>query len=304
MRRAAFLALFALAACAGTLARAQAIPALYPEGPLYQGDSLYYAEMGGDRVQVVEHGAPRVFFTQRGCGPTALAPYGEGFLVLCHLGRRVVEISRDGRAVRSWEQDHEGHTLRDPNDAFADGHGGVYFSDPGTFSRQTTPHGRVMYLSPGGVLSAVAGPLWYPNGVFVDRARGQLYVSEHMAGRVLRFDIREGGGLGPAQTFADVMRMLRRERYETPYAEAGPDGLEMDAQGNLWVAIYGEGRILKLSPQSRLLGMLELPARYSTNIAFAPDGGAATTGAFNNLRAPFPGEVRFHTREALTRAAE
>lgn len=306
--RALFLALCLLAACAGAeraVPADHAVEALYPEGPLYQGDTLYYAEMGADRVTVIENGAaPRAFFTQRGCGPTAIAPYGAGFLVLCHIGARVVAVDAGGRALRAWSADLAGVSLRDPNDCFADGRGGVYFSDPGLFSRRTEPHGRVMYLSPEGVLRSVSGVLWYPNGVFVDRTQNQLYVSEHMMGRVLRYDIQADGSLGTASTFVDLKDILRPNRYDTPYAETGPDGLEIAPDGDLWVAVYGEGRILRFSPDARLVGMLELPGRYSTNISFDPHGGAATTATFDNIDPPFPGEVRFYAREALTRGTE
>mgnify|MGYP000371385856 CR=1 FL=1 len=63
-------------------------------------------------------------------------------------------------------------------------------------------------------------------------------------------------------------------------------------------------RVLRLTPEGSLRGILELPARYSTNIAFAPDGRAATTATFNNLDRPFPGEVRFHDAEALTQTRQ
>lgn len=305
--RALLLALGALAACAGAEPAAhegRAIEALYPEGPLYHEGALYYTEMGADRVSVMDNGAPRAFFTQRGCGPTAIAPYGAGFLVLCHIGARAVAVDTQGRALRAWSVDAAGAPLRDPNDGFADGRGGVYFSDPGLFSRRTEPHGRVMHLSADGVLRSVADLLWYPNGVFVDQAHNQLYVSEHMMGRVLRYDINADGSLGPAGTFVDLASIPRPNRYDTPYAETGPDGLEIGPDGDLWVAVYGEGRILRFSPNARLVGMLELPGRYSTNISFGPDGGAATTATFNNVDPPFPGEVRFYSRQALTRTPE
>ena len=279
---------------------ADAIAASYPEGALYQGTTLYYAEMGADRVSVVEDGEPHPFFIQRNCGPTAIAPYGLRFLVLCHIGRRVVEVDAAGKEVRRWEADANGRALMDPNDASADGQGGVYFSDPGVFSRHTEPHGRVMHLSASGVLRSVAESLWYPNGVYVDQAHRRVYVSEHMRGRVLRFDIGANGSLGPSVTVIDLAGVDRPDRYATAYAESGPDGLEVGPNGDLYVVVYGEGRVLRFGPDAAYRGAVELPTRYATNISFAPDGSAATTGSFNNVDPPFLGEVRFHRAEALT----
>ncbi|HWA01486.1 MAG TPA: SMP-30/gluconolactonase/LRE family protein [Caulobacterales bacterium] len=276
------------------------LEAAYPEGPIWQGDKLYYAEMGADRVSVFENGAAHVFFTQRGCGPTALAPYGGGFLVLCHLGARLVAVDEQGREVRRWERDDEGNALRDPNDGYADGQGGVYFSDPGIFSSETRAHGYVDHLSADGALKRVAGPLWYPNGVYVEG--GQVYVDEHMAHRVLRYDIAADGGLANRQVFADLNALVARFQFVDRYPEAGPDGLERGPDGAMYVAIYGEGRILRLAPNGAYLGSIRTPGRYVTNIAFNAAGDAATTASFDNLNPPFPGEVRFFSAAALTGA--
>jgi len=278
------------------------IAASYPEGPLYQGTTLYYGELGADRVsRAVGKGAPTPFFSQAGCGPTAIIPYGAGFLVLCHLGRRLVETTTAGQPVREWQADATGRPLMDPNDGFADGRGGVYFSDPGPFSRDSVPQGKVMHLSASGELRRVAEALWYPNGVFVDKALRYAYVSEHLAGRVLRFEIGADGTLGPPSTFVDLATVSRPDRYDTPYAETGPDGLEIGPNGDLYVAVYGEGRVLRFAADGSYRGAIDLPTRFSTNISFAPDGSAVTTGSFNNVNPPYAGELRFHSAKALTR---
>lgn len=276
------------------------IDASYPEGPLYRGSTLYYAEMGADVVTIVEDGEPRPFFSQAGCGPTAIAPYGDGYLVLCHRGRRVVSVTPDGEEVRRWTADANGTELLDPNDVSADGNGGVYFSDPGRFSRNSDPEGRVMHLTADGRLDIVADSLWYPNGVYVDRQRDRLLVSEHMRGRVLSFAIRPDGSLDAPTTVARLADAERSSRYDTPYAETGPDGLEIGPNDELFVAVYGEGRVVRFALDGAYRGEIEIPARYATNIAFAPSGAAVTTGSFNNIDPPLPGEVRFHTVDALT----
>jgi gluconolactonase len=284
--------LLLLALAGPALARAgevRVLPALYPEGPLWQDDRLYFAEMRADRITIAEPSGTRTFFEQDGCGPTAIAPYGDGFLVLCHLAARVVAVDAHGREIRRWERDDAGTPLTDPNDASADGAGGVYFSDPGRFSRNTRPHGWILHLSGAGALRRVAGPLWYPNGVHV--AASALYVSEHLRRKVLRYDIEATGRLGSARTFVDLADAPHPVRYRSAYPLAGPDGLEFGPDGNLYVAVYGEGRLLKLSPQGDLLGSTDVPARYVTNVAFG-EPGVAVTGAFDNRTPPFPGEVR------------
>ncbi len=262
--------------------------AKYPEGPLWSAGKLFVAEMGADAVYVREGRGKRAFFQQRGCGPTAIAPYGQGFLVLCHLGHRLVEVDQLGKAVRQIVADAEGRAFDDPNDCFADAYGGVYFSDPGVFSKDADAEGEVYYLDAAGAAHVVAANLRYPNGVYVDAGRKRLLVSEHLARRVLDFPISAPGKLGTRRVFADV-EALTGQRGS--YREAGPDGLERAPNGEIIVALYGEGRLLRLDSQGKLLGEILVPAPYVTNMAFDGAGRGVVVGAFVNDLPPYLGGV-------------
>jgi sugar lactone lactonase YvrE len=52
----------------------------------------------------------------------------------------------------------------------------------------------------------------------------------------------------------------------------GPDGMTVDADGDLWVAIYGGGRVHRYSPDGVLRQVLHVPAKQSTSCAFAGPG--------------------------------
>jgi sugar lactone lactonase YvrE len=51
-----------------------------------------------------------------------------------------------------------------------------------------------------------------------------------------------------------------------------PDGMTVDAAGDLWVAIYGGGRVHRYSPNGALRQALTVPAKQSTSCAFAGPG--------------------------------
>jgi sugar lactone lactonase YvrE len=56
-------------------------------------------------------------------------------------------------------------------------------------------------------------------------------------------------------------------------AEVGaPDGMTVDADGDLWVAIYGGGRVHRYSPDGVLREVATVPAAQSTSCAFAGPG--------------------------------
>ncbi len=51
-----------------------------------------------------------------------------------------------------------------------------------------------------------------------------------------------------------------------------PDGLTVDADGNLWIAIWGAGRVHSYSPNGELRQVLHVPAAQTTSCAFGgPD---------------------------------
>jgi gluconolactonase len=271
-------------------ARAEVVDAgaKYPEGPLWHDGRLFVAEMGADAVYVHDKGRKTPYWREDGCGPTSVATYGDGLLVLCHIGAAIVALDARGVEVGRWRSDDDGVRLRDPNDSFADAAGGVYFTDPGVFSLNARPNGAVLYLARDGRLRRVVHDLHYPNGVYVDHAEGALYVDEHMRRRTLRFAITGPGEIGAASVFADINALTQKVGS---YREAGPDGLERGPDGDLYVCLYGEGRILRLSPGGTLRASIAVPTPYVTNIAFAPDGSAFVTGSFDNLTPPFPGQV-------------
>ena len=286
MRAAAALLVAALAVLP---AAAEEWQGSYPEGPVWLGGTLYWAEMGADRVMAWPgRGAPRAFFHQKGCGPTALARYRDDeILVLCHVAGELVRVDAAGRPLGTIREDALGRRLRDPNDASADGAGGVWFTDPGTFSTTAPAEGALYHLSPDGTLTRHASGLAYGNGVFVDRAGGRLLLSEHLARRVLAYPLLDGGIGAPEVLFdLDALGLPPPD-----YPEAGPDGLELAPDGALWVAEYGAGRLLAWRADRGLVRALPTAARFVTNIAFGPDGQAAVTAPFVNDSPPYPGGI-------------
>ncbi|MBM2614010.1 SMP-30/gluconolactonase/LRE family protein [Actinoplanes sp. LDG1-06] len=62
---------------------------------------------------------------------------------------------------------------------------------------------------------------------------------------------------------------VRRELFRL--SEGLPDGLCVDAIGNLWIAVWGEGRVECRTPSGDLLAVVEVDAPHTTSCAFAGD---------------------------------
>jgi len=270
--------------------------ASYPEGPLWIGDRLLYAEMGADKVVEWKAGQRRDLWGEPGCGPTAVSTFRDSkLIVLCHLGGKLVHLDADGSKVGELSKASDGEALHDPNDCHTDGRGGVFFTDAGIFAHGAPATGKVFHLGADGTLRKVVDGFYYANGVAVDFANRRLLVSEHLARKVWQFDLRDDLSVANRRLFLDVAKYL--SGAEVDYAETGPDGIEVDKEGTVFVPVYGAGRIMAVSPDGRV-SKLTAPMKFVTNIAISGTR-AVVVGPFINDQPPFPGRVEVMPRQTL-----
>ena len=59
----------------------------------------------------------------------------------------------------------------------------------------------------------------------------------------------------------------------------GPDGLVLDCEGCLWTAICGGGKVLRISPNGKIVGEVVLPTRMITCPGFAGEALFITSAA-------------------------
>jgi len=278
---------FLLLATSG--AAAELAPADYPEGPLWHEGRLFYGEMTRDRVMVSDLAHTALFWQFPGCGPVSVAPYrADELLVLCHLSHNLARLSSSGALLALIDHDARGQHFVHPNDSSADGTGGVYLTASGEFSLAAPATGAVLHLELGGALIRVAEGIRYANGIAVDRPHHRILVAEHLNRRVLAYPLRDDGGLGAGSLFFDLASLPATAGLD---ALAGPDGLELDEAGRLFVAEYGAGRIHLVAADGEWLGSLGGLLRYVTDLVLLPGDRAAITEARVNDRPPFPGDV-------------
>jgi sugar lactone lactonase YvrE len=270
--------------------------ASYPEGPLWVGERLLYAEMGADKIVEWNAGQRRDFWQEAGCGPTAISLFrGSQLIVLCHLGSRLVHLDATGRRIGAYVAATDGEVLRNPNDAHTDGKGGVFFTDAGIFAQGAPATGKVFHLAADGTLRKLLDGLFYANGVAVDLAKRQLLVSEHLARKVWQFDLRDDLSTANRRLFLDVGKYF--SDAEIDYAETGPDGIEVDRDGTVFVPVYGAGRIMAVAPDGTV-SKVAVPMKFVTNIAIS-GSRAVVVGPFINDQPPFPGHVEIVPRQKL-----
>ena len=260
----------------------------YPAGLMWHDGRIYFTEMGADRVTIIENGGTREFWRLPGCGPTQIVRFGTGFVVDCHLGRAMVEVSAAGVTGRKFSTNKDGQPLQDPNAAVSDGEGGAYFSDAGQFDLYAPSTGRVYYLSAMGVMTEVVGQLKYANGVNFDPASRTLYVSEHLARRVLALTLDSRHRVTSRKVLIDFAQQDATRSFTFPLA--GPDGIAL-RPGLLAVAEYGEGRVHLFDRDGRHRNTLKVSMPFVDTVIWDDSGNLYAGGAFQNTRPPFEGAV-------------
>jgi gluconolactonase len=146
------------------------------------------------------------------------------------------------------------------NDLDFDAHGGFYFTDPGG-SDALHRTGRVYYAPPGARRPEVfADGVTYPNGVAVS-ADGQLvYVAEFAENRILAVPSKHS-----TNPFAVPFVFARLQ------GGIGPDGLAVDAGGNVYAVHYGAGEVAVFDSDGFPYGTIPLPMGAglgTTNLTF------------------------------------
>ncbi len=141
--------------------------------------------------------------------------------------------------------------------------------------------GWLFYLGKDGSVKALKDGLSYPNGIAMHK--GKLYISEHLAGRIMKFKLGGPGQIGDGELFAKTPVPDAQKKWVR--AITGPDGVEISPGGTVYVSHYGAGEVLVYSSDGKLLKRLKTIPQFVTNMAISPDRGLIITGA-KNLDSP------------------
>ena len=162
------------------------------------------------------------------------------------------------------------------NDAVCDPHGRFW---AGTMALDATPGAGALHrVNTDGSISTVLTGLTIPNGPAFTADGSVMYLADSAAGSITRFEVEPADGeLGGAQPFATV-------------SGGSPDGMIIDAEDHLWVAIWGAGRINRYRPDGSVERILHVPARQPTSICFAGRSMSTLVVTTARIGLPAPGD--------------
>jgi gluconolactonase len=244
---------------------------LGPEGPLYVDGNLYYVGWVSNTLSKWDGKTTTVLNHTPGCGHNGLALTKQRtFLLACTEEHgAILELDMTGKELRRWDADKNSKPFDGGiNDIVVTANGGAYATVFGPYKDlPTSVIGKVLYLAPGGEnWVEVAGDLNYANGIGVSPDQKTLYVSETVGNCMLKFKINDDGSLSNRSNFA-LLNLLTPNKVESWWL--GPDSMKIDSKGNIYVAQWFGGKILKISPDGKLLHVFKIAAGDgTTNVAF------------------------------------
>ena len=191
-------------------------------------------------------------------------------LLMEQYGRAVVRLSGEPGSMHVTPFFHtfEGKHLNSPNDIVFASDGSFFFTDPsyGLKKGDADPAKELpfngVYHYRNGKLTPVIRDLTMPNGLALSPDEHTLYVNNTgPAQRVVAYAIQPDGTVDAGR---DVIAFTGKE------GDGAPDGLKLDAHGNLWCT--GPGGIRVITPQGKVLGQIRLP-EVAANLAWGGSDG-------------------------------
>ncbi|KAL2002434.1 hypothetical protein VTN02DRAFT_6775 [Thermoascus thermophilus] len=239
------------------------------EGPFYNADR--------DELRFVDIYAEKVFVLNMSKGPETLREFStkdntigvtadiEGSDDLIYAGakhgfatlnRKTGELSYFRKLFNEETAHKIEHRMR-ANDGAVDCRGRIFqgfmfddrLSDP-------TEDGVLLRLDPDGSLHRVVENVITPNGLGWNRDNTVMFWAESRSGNVYAFDYDANTG------------NIRNQRVFFHLDGANnvnvPDGLVVDEEDNIWLAVWGGCAVLRISPDGKVTGKIELPTRFVT----------------------------------------
>lgn len=239
------------------------------EGPAFdaEGNLFNVATRQNDLIRWSPSGGHEIFCkTPPGPNGSTFDRERKKLYLACRAGRVIVAVDiRDRTMTVVANRYDDGSPLLGPNDLRFHPNGSIYVTDPIVMTeyKAGAPAGKVFRIDERGSVTAVATEIDFPNGLCFSTDWSTLYVSDTWTQQVWAYDVESDGTLSNRRLFVQLDRVMGdHDRY------GGPDGIAMDAEGNLYGAHIGNGWIDVVSPAGEVVAKLTTPHPNPSNVAF------------------------------------
>jgi sugar lactone lactonase YvrE len=236
----------------------------FPEGLRWHNGELWFSDMATRRITSVGPDGTDQLRSFIPGQPSGLGWRPDGtLLVSSMIDQCVVAIVDGARRPVAWL---DGLAVGPTNDMLVDAHGRAYVGSHGFDVMYEPLEGfaarvqevPLILVRPDGEVSVAAEGLLCPNGMALADADTRLIVAESAANRVSVFDVNPDGTLVNRRIFAELDGM--------------PDGLCIDSEGLIWVALLGAEKFVRVREGGEVAEEITTPGRRAIDCALGgPD---------------------------------
>lgn len=230
------------------------------EGPLWDAARgvLWCVDIMAHHVLAIDPavGSARVFDVGQPVGAVALAPDG----LLCAVKDGFGRLDPGTGTFRMWVSVEAGNPRTRMNDGYVDARGRFW---AGTMSlHRERERGALYRLDPDGTVTCHLTGVTTSNGLdwSGDQLRMYYVDTAHPRIDVFDFDVDRGAIAN------------RRPFVQIDPSEGKPDGLVVDAEDHVWLALWAGHRVVRYAPDGTRVATIDVPSLNTTKPAFGgPD---------------------------------
>ena len=253
------------------------------EGPAYGPDgNVYFSDLTFTSETNMQAGIIWKYDSQSGKTSVYRSPSGmangiefdrSGYMIVCEGadfgGRKITSTDLLTGKAKILAALYNGVSYNSPNDLVIDNKNRVYFTDPrySGYENIDQPCFGVYRLDANGNIALIIKDIPMPNGIALSPKGNKLYIGCNYEGDIekginpanyiLIYDLDENGNVSNKKIYID---------YSEDY---GPDGMTVDNNGNLYVALRDETNpgIYIYNPVAELIDIIPLP-EVPSNLTF------------------------------------
>lgn len=232
------------------------VHARHAEGPLWDAATarLWWVDIAGTRVHCFDPSTGRDEAWTVAGEPGGVVLDGEGAPIVA-MPEGLAALDRTTGAAALVVPIERERPENRANDAKVDRRGRLWV---GTMPYDKRPAHAALYRVDQGAVTRMVDGLTISNGPAIDEDRQRLYLADTALGRVDVFDLDPAAGmLSGRRRFLDV----RQDGW-------WPDGMTVDDDGTLWVALGRAGAVRGYRPDAAFVASIELPTTHPTSVAF------------------------------------